>query len=112
MSAIMSYQQFIDTIETYKNRISELGDRNKELKTLLESFTKDNTGLHHGIDDLEYKLGQYQEAAYNLCKAIHYEQPDQTELSHSTRDSISNFLSLWNQEDKKIYEEKLNDTNT
>ena len=107
MSAIMSYQQFADTIEIYKNRIEDLREENKKLKKLLNSSNSDNGTLCFGIDELEYKLGQYQEAAWKLCQAIHYEQTEEFQLAHSTRECISGFMSLWIQETKKIFNEQL-----
>jgi FtsZ-binding cell division protein ZapB len=106
MSVISSYQQFIDTLELYKSRIDDLKEQNLTLKKILGSSKTESERLNDGMDDLEYKLGQYQEAAFKLCQAIHYEQPDRTELAHSTKDTISNFMSLWNKESKKIFDEK------
>jgi FtsZ-binding cell division protein ZapB len=112
MSAISTYQQFADTIEVYKGRIEQLREENKTLKKLLSSSHTNNNNLNYGIDDLEQKLAQYQEAAWKLCQAIHYEQPDEVVLSHSTRECISNFTSLWNDEDKKVFDEILQPTTT
>ena len=107
MSAISTYQQFSDTIEIHKNRIEHLREENQKLRKLLSLSQKDTEKLHYGVDDLEIKLGQYQEAAWKLCQALHYEQPDPTELNHSTRECISSFVALWNSEDKKMFDEAL-----
>jgi FtsZ-binding cell division protein ZapB len=107
MSAIASYQQFIDTIDVYKTRLDELREQNITLKKLLGSHRTESEKMNDGLDDLEYKLGQYQEAAFKLCQAIHYEQNDEGQLAHSTKDTISNFVSLWNKESKKIFDENI-----
>lgn len=108
MSAISSYQQFADTIEIHKNRVEELREENQKLKKLL-GLTKDNNEtLCHGVDELEYKLGQYQEAAWKLCQSIYYEQNEENKLAHSTREYISEFMSLWTNEDKRVFDETIN----
>ena len=108
MSAIASYQQFADTIEIHKNRVEQLREENQRLKKLLGSTNSDNQTLCYGLDELEYKLGQYQEAAWKLCQAIYYEQGEENQLPHSTRECISGFMSLWINEEKKVFSETMN----
>lgn len=107
MSAISSYQQFADTIEIHKNRIDQLREENQKLKKLLGTTKDNNETLVYGLDELEYKLGQYQEAAWKLCQAIYYEQSEENKLAHSTRECISGFMYLWMHEDKKVFNETL-----
>lgn len=112
MSAIASYQQFADTIEIHKNRVEQLREENQKLKKLLGTTKDNNQTLVYGLDELEYKLGQYQEAAWKLCQAIYYEQSEENQLAHSTRECISGFMSLWINEDKRVFNETFKITDT